>query len=96
MMFMCNFEAEGPILKFSEPSIFPAESGQCFTFGSNQFGQLGSGEEAVIDREVFEVLRDVDISMVSCGDTFTVVVSNGWYSVKADSFLFFSHDSLLL
>ena len=54
-----------------------SESGECYTFGSNQFGQLGNGQDSSIDRQVHQVLEDMVIVMVSCGDTVTVAVSEG-------------------
>jgi len=56
--------------------------GKCFTFGSNQFGQLGIGRlvehDSAIIRKVYRVteLETQHIVQVACGDTYTVVVSN--------------------
>ena len=52
--------------------------GQCYTFGSNQFGQLGNSTAP--NRHPHLVAADmqhIKVSMVACGDTFTVVASEG-------------------
>lgn len=52
--------------------------GQCFTFGSNQFGQLGvqatSNDDSCMPRFV-DTLNDFTVCAVACGDTFTVAVT---------------------
>ena len=57
------------------------DGGECFTFGSNQFGQLGVDED-VIPRKVQKVtkLEGHKLIRVACGDAFTTVVSDGVYS----------------
>ena len=49
---------------------------QCFTFGSNSFGQLGYHREGA-SREPRRVtaLETRELTTVACGDTFTVAVS---------------------
>ncbi|XP_074641765.1 serine/threonine-protein kinase Nek8-like [Tubulanus polymorphus] len=49
------------------------ECGQCYTFGSNQFGQLGHDNPYP---SIVPTLPTEDITMVSCGDTFTTAVTN--------------------
>ncbi|XP_043910354.1 serine/threonine-protein kinase Nek8 [Protopterus annectens] len=51
------------------------ESGQCYTFGSNQHGQLGTNTRRN-SRVPYEVSRlsGVKITMVACGDAFTVAI----------------------
>lgn len=53
------------------------DDGQCFTFGSNAFGQLGY-ERKTSTRlpQCVESLIDENIVHIACGDTFTVAVSN--------------------
>ena len=56
-----------------------SESGECYTFGSNHFGQLGYSTEQQCER----LVRRVDIppaTHVACGDTFTVAVTTGQIS----------------
>ena len=52
--------------------------GKCYTFGSNQFGQLGYEKEPQ-DRRPAQVkaLNSCKLSAVACGDTFTMAVSEG-------------------
>ena len=52
-------------------------SGKCVTFGSNSFGQLGY-DRAVSSREpqIVHALGNKQLTLVSCGDTFTVAVSD--------------------
>ena len=54
------------------------ETGQCYTFGSNQFGQLGWNAPSS-NREVNkpEKLKHLLVKFVSCGDTFTMAVTQG-------------------
>ncbi|ELU11772.1 hypothetical protein CAPTEDRAFT_214238 [Capitella teleta] len=50
-------------------------NGECYTFGSNQFGQLGipaNGDNNMPTRVLS--LSKIAVSMVSCGDTFTVAI----------------------
>ncbi len=57
---------------------FAADSGECYTFGGNQFGQLGVDGE-VTPRAVQKVaaLEHMKITRVACGDTFSTAVSEG-------------------
>ena len=55
-----------------------SEAGECYTFGSNQFSQLGYNTEYKKDRFP-EKVEALIISMVACGDTFSVVVTKGGY-----------------
>ncbi|KAF6091958.1 hypothetical protein HJG60_000119 [Phyllostomus discolor] len=50
-------------------------SGDCYTFGSNQHGQLGTSARRV-SRAPCQVqgLRGIKIAMVACGDAFTVAI----------------------
>ncbi|KAM8944096.1 serine/threonine-protein kinase Nek8 isoform 2-T3 [Lycaon pictus] len=50
-------------------------SGDCYTFGSNQHGQLGTNARRV-SRAPCQVqgLQNIKIAMVACGDAFTVAV----------------------
>ena len=52
-------------------------SGKCVTFGSNSFGQLGY-DRAGASREpqIVHALENKRLTLVSCGDTFTVAVSD--------------------
>ena len=54
------------------------DSGECYTFGSNQFGQLGV-DGNVKPRQVQKVtsLEHIKITKAACGDTFTTAVSEG-------------------
>ena len=69
---------------FLDPSrqcfILHPEDGECYTFGSNQFGQLGVNK-SVSARDTgprtVDVLKEHAVSMVGCGDTFTVAVTQG-------------------
>lgn len=52
-------------------------SGKCVTFGSNSFGQLGYEREGASRKPlVVQALENKKLTFVSCGDTFTVAVSN--------------------
>ncbi|XP_068720609.1 serine/threonine-protein kinase Nek8-like [Montipora capricornis] len=52
-------------------------NGKCLTFGSNSFGQLGYEREGTSrEPQIVEALKDKKLTFVSCGDTFTVAVSN--------------------
>ena len=55
-----------------------SEAGECYTFGSNQFSQLGYNTEFKKDRFP-ERVETLVVSMVACGDTFSVVVTKGGY-----------------
>ena len=51
-------------------------SGKCITFGSNSFGQLGYEREGTCrDPQVVRALEKRRLTFLSCGDTFTVAVS---------------------
>uniref|UniRef100_A0A8C7Z9W5 Serine/threonine-protein kinase Nek8 n=1 Tax=Oryzias sinensis TaxID=183150 RepID=A0A8C7Z9W5_9TELE len=49
------------------------EGGQCFTFGSNQHGQMGCSSRRS-SRVPYLVLGLQDITMVACGDAFTLAI----------------------
>lgn len=52
-------------------------SGKCLTFGSNSFGQLGYEREGSSrEPRIVQALENKKLTFVSCGDTFTVAVSN--------------------
>lgn len=53
-------------------------SGDCYTFGSNQHGQLGTSARRV-SRAPCQVqgLQGIKIVMVACGDAFTVAIGTG-------------------
>ncbi|ELK26939.1 Serine/threonine-protein kinase Nek8 [Myotis davidii] len=53
-------------------------SGDCYTFGSNQHGQLGTNARRV-SRAPCQVqgLQGIKIAMVACGDAFTVAIGAG-------------------
>lgn len=50
------------------------EAGECYTFGSNQFSQLGYNTEYKKDRFP-QKLETLVVSTVACGDTFSVAVT---------------------
>lgn len=53
------------------------ENGELFTFGSNQFGQLGHGSAfSGASPHKVEGLANSFVSFVSCGDTFTVAATD--------------------
>ena len=56
----------------------PTASGDCYTFGSNQHGQLGTNARRV-SRAPCQVqgLQGIKIAMVACGDAFTVAIGAG-------------------
>lgn len=53
-------------------------SGQCYTFGSNQHGQLGtnSSRNSRVPRLVVG-LQAMKVTVVACGDAFTVAIAAG-------------------
>jgi alpha-tubulin suppressor-like RCC1 family protein len=54
------------------------ENGECYTFGSNQFGQLGVDANSHNNMPTLITALDKEsVSMVACGDTFSVAVTNG-------------------
>lgn len=66
---------ETPLFYFPPSSI---ASGDCYTFGSNQHGQLGTSARRV-SRAPCQVqgLQGIRIAMVACGDAFTVAIGAG-------------------
>ncbi|BFY99642.1 hypothetical protein BsWGS_02682 [Bradybaena similaris] len=57
-------------------SAIVTDKGECYTFGSNQFGQLGvEGDVVARHPALVALLQNKVITMLSCGDTFTVAVS---------------------
>lgn len=62
----------------SRPPFLLTASGQCYTVGSNQHGQLGptSCHASRVPYRV-EGLQTIKVAMVGCGDAFTVVVGAG-------------------
>ncbi|XP_035826052.1 serine/threonine-protein kinase Nek8 isoform X2 [Aplysia californica] len=57
-------------------SALITEDGECYTFGSNQFGQLGCDCDPGNRRPVLVAsIKHHSIAMLSCGDIFTVAVS---------------------
>ncbi|GFS31718.1 hypothetical protein NPIL_349031 [Nephila pilipes] len=53
------------------------ELGELYSMGSNRFGQLGWGRPGLDYNlpQKIEILKDVKVSQVSCGDCFTMVVT---------------------
>lgn len=58
--------------------LLSSASGDCYTFGSNQHGQLGASSRRV-SRAPCRVqgLEGIKMVMVACGDAFTVAVGAG-------------------
>ncbi|XP_062509330.1 serine/threonine-protein kinase Nek8-like isoform X2 [Corticium candelabrum] len=55
-----------------------SEKGQCFTVGSNAFGQLGYRRDAALKGpQLVRALDGKRVDLVQCGDTFTVAVTSG-------------------
>ncbi|XP_055931814.1 serine/threonine-protein kinase Nek8-like isoform X2 [Argiope bruennichi] len=54
------------------------EAGELYSMGSNRFGQLGWGKPGLdyCMPQRIEKLKDVKVSQVSCGDTFTLIVTH--------------------
>jgi len=55
-----------------------ADLGECYTFGSNQFHQLG--HDKMVDGRCPRKVVNLDfynITAVGCGDTFTIAISKG-------------------
>lgn len=69
LLFKCPFLSFLPI---------PTASGDCFTFGSNQHGQLGTSSRRV-SRAPCQVqgLEGIKMVLVACGDAFTVAIGAG-------------------
>ena len=61
--------------------FFAVESGECYTLGSNQFGQLGCRTDTATPRIPCKPSfpDDTPVSQVACGDMFTVAVTSGTY-----------------
>lgn len=52
--------------------------GQCFTVGSNAFGQLGYRRESALKGpQLVNGLDGKHVELVQCGDTFTVAIASG-------------------
>ncbi|XP_060071044.1 serine/threonine-protein kinase Nek8-like [Ylistrum balloti] len=51
--------------------------GQCYVFGSNQFGQLGNSEGTNRQIQLVRALLNQKVTKVACGDTFTVASVEG-------------------
>ncbi|CAB1348971.1 unnamed protein product [Coregonus sp. 'balchen'] len=56
-------------------SVAVTEKGQCFTFGSNQHGQLGCSSRRT-SRVPFPVPGLQGITMAACGDAFTLAIGS--------------------
>ena len=54
-----------------------SDSKELIAFGSNQFGQLGRSSGSDSMPQKVEGLAGRNISQVTCGDTFTVVYTEG-------------------
>lgn len=62
--------------------IFPLpERGQCFTFGSNQHGQIGCSSRRS-SRVPYLVPGLQGITMAACGDAFTLAIGSGEKNVQ--------------
>jgi len=63
--------------------VLPADFGQLLTFGNNKYGQLGLGDfrEHPGINLVSGVLAGRKVTQVACGDNFTVIATNGEYSI---------------
>lgn len=59
-------------------SHLSSASGQCYTFGSNQHGQLGTNScrNSRVPHLVVG-LRAMKVTVVACGDAFTVAIGAG-------------------
>jgi alpha-tubulin suppressor-like RCC1 family protein len=56
--------------------------GHCYTFGNNQFGQLGNQVSNSRQPQEVRIAQTQKVAMVACGDTFTVVVADGKGKLK--------------
>lgn len=56
-------------------SVAVTDSGQCFTLGSNQHGQLGCSSRRT-SRVPFRVPELQGVTMAACGDAFTLAVGS--------------------
>ncbi|XP_076440668.1 serine/threonine-protein kinase Nek8-like [Babylonia areolata] len=71
-----TLQAQGVAVGTSHTALLTVE-GKCYTFGSNQFGQLGYEKESQDRRPALvKVLSSHKLSTVACGDTFTMAVSD--------------------
>lgn len=72
-----GFSASSVETRLFFSSLFSA-SGQCYTFGSNQHGQLGtnSGRNSRVPHLVVR-LQAMKVTVVACGDAFTVAIGAG-------------------
>ena len=62
----------------SQTTLLFTVNGQCYTCGSNQFGQLGDDvERSGRQPRHVKALQPYKITKVACGDTYTVAVSEG-------------------
>lgn len=59
-------------------SVFVADTGHVYSMGSNQYGQLGIGEDANAKNtpSLVESLADQVITMVQCGLNHTLALSD--------------------
>lgn len=73
--FLASWEPQLRLL-FSLSSF--TASGDCYTFGSNQHGQLGTNARRA-SRAPCQVqgLQGIKIAIVACGDAFTVAIGAG-------------------
>ena len=101
--FSCEFHLRWDFLMSLE--CFQTVDGECYMFGSNQFGQLGCDKDPGSRRPVHVTsLKQHIISMLACGDIFTVAVTSGntisWLVVKFSKqngiFLLFSRMMVVL
>lgn len=58
------------------PMFSSPEKGQCFTFGSNQHGQMGCSSRRS-SRVPYQVPGLQGITMAACGDAFTLAIGSG-------------------
>lgn len=58
-------------------TIVATECGECYTFGSNQFGQLGYESDPNVRGQprCVEALKPFCVSLVDCGDTYSVAIT---------------------
>nr|XP_022317954.1 serine/threonine-protein kinase Nek8-like [Crassostrea virginica] len=50
--------------------------GHCYTFGNNQFGQLGNQINNSRQPQEVKIAQTQRVAMVACGDTFSVIVAD--------------------
>ncbi|PVD23797.1 hypothetical protein C0Q70_17071 [Pomacea canaliculata] len=71
-----NMQVQVVAVGTSHTAVVNAE-GKCYTFGSNQFRQLGFDKEPQDRRPgLLRALTSYSITTVACGDTFTVAVTD--------------------